>query len=382
MTERAAAGVQAKNPPAAYKAFLERYDEKEVCKAALADMTFEIVRRVLMDQTPEREGQVYFCVGGYNSVNPFSHEALADKNEILAYCELVQPHTLRLNSMEEGATYEVRTGDSASISLHHYDHIYLDFNGSMAHFNRSWLERLEHPRVVHRIRGAFVTGGVRAEERTVTTPAIPGTLNRFSSATMNQLYHPRHAASFFMFVRERKIPCFVVTNNEVGIVKNGASPEADLASFLDSNGLAGFGGFLRDLAAASCRRTGRPLKPFNLYTAVALRSMLRDGPEGLGAVDDKKSLFYSSEYGISLVASQHAAWEDARASYRRQACPPAAGSPTDGAADPSTPEEQRKELLLKELAIMDSLQYMPSLPVRDLKFHELQASTNFKVQLM
>jgi hypothetical protein len=117
-------------------------------------------------------------------------------------------------------------------------------------------------------------------------PSIVNTLNRFSSATMNQLYHPQRTADFFAFLAQHHVPTYTVTNNAVGDLSTFSDPDkkirsfTGIVSFLSSNGLCY--DFLKNLAVTYYEsRYTPPRKPFDFYVALALCTKLRDDSSGI-----------------------------------------------------------------------------------------------------
>ncbi len=167
---------------------------------------------------------------------------------------------------------------------------------------------MSHFSTVGKIRGVFVMGGVLTDRTPVTIASIPNKLNRFSSATMNQLYHPQNTADFFAFLEQYKVNTFVVTNNVVSALTDDEKEQTSydwLDTFLDSNGLKGQ--FLRNAALTnygSIRRANK--KPFDFYSAFILCSfmgkakLLSQGRDILEIVDcSQKTIYCSSVYGIT-----------------------------------------------------------------------------------
>ena len=367
--------------PEGYASIRERYgnlSKADDMKAALTDMAFEIVSGIWEELSGEKGG-LYFCIGGVNCINPFS--ATAIKNELLVYSRLVPSPKVKIG-VKEGMIYDAArsvasgVGEPCQLNLAKYSKICIDFNGPMSFFDDAWQERLRESK--DRICAAFVMGGVLSSEPPTTMPSIPGTLNRFSSATMNQLYHPQRAASFFSFLDLYKIRAFVVVNNDIcdlatfdetddGKVKNFNGVD----SFLSSNGLDGR--FLRDVARAHYEGmypTAR--KPFDYYSAVALTAYLRDESQPPAV---PSNLFYSGVYGLALVSASES-WEVTRSEY--------AGRVDTSCKDEDIASERRKkESFRKELAIMDKLDRMDSIPVRRVGFADRAGlqGRGFKVEL-
>jgi ankyrin repeat protein len=340
-------------------------------KAALTDVAYEIVVRIWNEGDAEK-GRLFFCIGGINSVNPFSPEAV--KNELCAYSKLISEPSKNLSTVE-GTIYVHDESDPCNLNLSDYADIFMDFNGPMSFFHDGWREKLSDPCVVRSIKGVFIMGGVFASEKPSTSPAIPGKVNRFSSATMNQLYHPQRTADFFAFLQTYKIPAFVVANNRV---KSFATFDEGTKSmntrgvedFLVSNNL--HGSFLKQVALAHYTSFYEPpRKPFDYYTAVALTATMH-GSANL-AVKKLSRLFYSGVYGLALI-SESESWEATRMLY--------ASNIDVSSRDEDIPlEKATKENFRKELAIMAKLDVMASLPVASVSFKACEQSNQFKIEL-
>ncbi len=344
-------------------------------KAALTDVAFEILSKIWLEGQ-ENRGKLFFCIGGINSINPFSSTAI--KNELFAYADLVSEPKHKL-ALAEKQIYCAETAQVCEINLERYSEIYIDFNGPMSFFHQVWREDLSRPEVVHNIKGAFIMGGVFSSEKPVTMPSIKGKINRFSSATMNQLYHPQHSADFFAFLNSFNIPAFVVANNVVRdlLTYEDGSKEIvnirGIEEFLVSNGLQG--DFLKQLALAHYTGSHKPpRKPFDYYTALALTAFLRCSAKTSSWPSwPSKRLFYSNVYGLALI-SQHESWETTRTEY-------ASKIDTTSKNEEAASEKVKKESFRKELEIMSKLDVMDSIPVTQVCFKACDQSCQFKLDL-
>ena len=363
--------------PTEYVRFLEAYDgraggDNERVKAALTDMAFAIAVDVWQEMQPA--GRLLFCIGGVNSINPFAVAAI--KNEVLVYA----PHVSRRAELEtqEGLVYDAE-GHKTRVDWGTYTDIYMDFNGSLAFWNDDWEQQLGAAGAAKRVRGVFVMGGVHADKEPVTMPAIPNVLNRFSSATMNQLYHPERAAAFFAFLGQAGIRTFVVSNNVVEDLTTtdpatGAKTYAGVDAFMRANDLVGER--LRRFAQGHHEsRYSPPRKPFDFCAALALTSWLESG--GAGEEDRllgrPRWLFYSNVYGTTYV-SPWGTWEETRAAYlgavdtvQRDEDPPAVQS--------------KKEFFHKEATILRGLKFLAQLRVYDVDFDRLDLANQPALRL-
>ena len=366
--------------PSGYAELRQNYGDfssSHQVKAALTDVAFEIVSRVWKEGSADR-GKLFFCIGGTNCINPFSASAI--KNELLVYAPLVSKPNIKVPAVE-GVIYsteEVSPNGSALIckqKLAEYSNVYIDFNGPMSFFDEAWQIQLLELSMAGKIKGAFIMGGVLAWEPPVTMPSVVGKLNRFSSATMNQLYHPKRAADFFAMLQSHKIPSFIIVNNSVcQLATNEERPDHNASTlvgvdqFLSSNALVG--AFLRQLASTHYLSKYRPAqKPYDYYTAVALTTYLRNPGELLGS---KRLLFYSEVYGLALVGN-FTLWDDTLAAFKSN-------------MDLSVKEEDlqlersKKESFRRELEIMSKLT-LESISVQYVSFAPNEPSRGYKIEL-
>ncbi len=358
--------------PAKYTSFMARYesnlDSNQRMKSAMTDMAHCITKKV-WNEAKDRSSnaKLYFCVGGINKINPFSSTAV--KNEMLVFAESALEDCVRLDPTQE-ALYD-EEGRQSSLDLRAYNGIYIDFNGSMAFFSetsRIYMELNQEP-VCSKIRGAFIMGGIYADETPKTMPSISGTLNRFSCATMNQLYHPANSARFFAFLERHGVPAFTITNNAVHDLSTFASGPVGapgpktfegVQKYLDAQAL--HGPFLAGLARAYYENPhGQPpRKAFDHYAALALTCALRSGADALRARAAPRSLHYCGAYGVALVSAAPS-WPEALAAFtgRLDTAPHEGDAPFVAA---------KKQSLLRESAAIAALPALPSLSVQDLSF--------------
>ena len=136
-----------------YLKFLDRYKDLSAnrkMKSAMTDIAFAIAKKVWTDLPSEsdRRGSCYFCIGGVNAINPFSAKAI--KNEIIVYVDKVPLDTNQIPA-EEGTFFNMEGLKLEGFDLLQYDEIYMDFNGSMAFFEKLWVERLSDVAVQHKV---------------------------------------------------------------------------------------------------------------------------------------------------------------------------------------------------------------------------------------
>ena len=335
--------------------------DNERVKRAMTDLAFAMAAGVWDEaRPPGSSSRFFYYIGGVNSINPFSETAI--KNELLVYSGLVERRGAPLKA-QQGLAYDDR-GREARVDWTEYSDILMDFNGSLAFWNEGWEAQLGADSVARCLRGVFVMGGVYAEREPVTMPSIPGVLNRFSSATMNQLYHPECAAGFFAFLAQRDIPTFVVANNAVhDLATTDPATKAKtydgVDRFMQSNGLAR--SFLRRLAEAHyTSQYAPPRKPFDFYAAKALTAWLEAGGKEPRLTRHPRTLHYSNVFGVTYV-SRSGLWEDTRAAYV------AAIDATPRETDPP-PVRSKKEYFTREIEALRGIEFMGRLPVYDVHF--------------
>jgi hypothetical protein len=337
-------------------------NDSDRVKAAMTDLAHFITTKIWCESVSGKSGKVFFSVGGINAINPFASASI--KFEPLVYCDSVPAACVRLKSCAEGDIFDGE-GSPCTLDLASYSDIYMDFNGSMAYFNPAGALSAQLEAAASRVRCAVIMGGVCAEEPPKTMPAIPGKLNRLSCATMNQLYHPAHAAAFLHFLTAHAIPAYLVTNNVVEDLTTHADAARTVrtydgvAGFLAANGLAG------PLLAAVARRyyedprINPPRKPFDYYTARALAHLLHAGGADPPGARPRR-LYLCARLGVSL-ASAAPDWPGARDRY-------AAGLDTAPADGDSDFVRGKKAAFRTEAALLAALPPLPGHPVRDLTF--------------
>ena len=207
-------------------------------------------------------------------------------------------------------------------------------------------------------------GGVYADKEPITMPPVPDILNRFSSATMNQLYHPQCTASFFAFLAKWQIPSFVIPNNAVKYLTTmdaeGKEKTYDgVEKFLITNDLNG--DFLQKLTRAHYTSTyNPPRKPYDYFAAKALTTWLESGNSGGCSPSHERFLFYSNVYGMAYV-SRERTWEETRDSYIRSIC-------TEVKEDDTADVKSKKEYFVKEINILKGIEYAGMLSVNEVRF--------------
>jgi hypothetical protein len=368
----------------AYKTLLGRYniengESRTQFFQALTDMAFFMAKTVWNEVDNASKGSLLFAVGGINSVNPF--HATTIKNELFVYAKVNA-----LNGFSGPLTHRgAKEGDVINaagrlvldpVTDPFYTKIYLDFAGSMAFFDRSWGDKLE--RRSDQIQACFIMGGVFTNEPPKTMPAIAGSMNRFSCATMNQFYHPANSFRFFKFLgrhsqpTRHRITTYTVCNNTVPDLKtttDGKPTDDGWKAFLRGNNIDN--PFLTQLASVYYNSPYKPPhKAFDYYTALALAH--HDSGAFLGGTP--KTLFYNPTYAATLVSPASIdTFKAAVADYASHIdLAPTAG---DSAFD-----EAKKRNQAVELFLLSSETGQVAVPVTDLSFNLNPANKRLTLQ--
>ena len=261
-------------------------------KQCFTDLGFAMAMKVWNSFECIDKGNLYFCVGGVNDVNPFHKKAL--KNEIYVYRDIGR-NMQRLGTCKPMDVFDTK-GNPVILAaiLGGCESIYIDFNGSMAFLDSAWRTRLGE--VKRKIKGLFVMGGVYTDVPPTTMPPIKDVLNRMSCSTMNQFYAPEKSCFCFQLMKAWSVPIFMIANNVVTLLADNEK----LRDFLISNKV-----FSDDLFKIACYfydshyKPGR--KPFDFYVALALVEYMNGGERPFGSVCN---LCINPEYGITLITNQ------------------------------------------------------------------------------
>ena len=152
-----------------------------------------------------KKPRIHFVLGGINSINPFHLNIVKNEYDVYGNTILMQ-QTPELQKSRVASFFENIKGTLSNI-LGRGKKIYIDMNGSMAWYagaNKKCLQAND-------VKGVFILGGVLTYSK-VNTMSRFANLNRFSSSTMNQLYHPSRTGDFFKDF-EKKL--YFVPNNEI-----------------------------------------------------------------------------------------------------------------------------------------------------------------------
>lgn len=158
-------------------------DTRNAILDAIYNMTCAMVKAIWSDK-----GKVFIVgkneKGDYNinRVNPFFIDFLSD--DVETYANVIKPLT------DDEKSKLLTTPPN----IEPYRRIAIDFNGSFAFYSR-FEDYMKSIIASEKLIGVYVMGGVESKES-------PKTLNmynivRLSSATMNQVYHPKNTFKFF-----------------------------------------------------------------------------------------------------------------------------------------------------------------------------------------
>lgn len=239
-----------------------------------------------------------FVDGGINEVNPFSINTI--KNEFNVYCKYFL-----------GDSHSATGGPIPSLSLEVFcgmaatRDVYMDMNGSMAFYNDDFSMLMNS-----QVKCVSIMGGVLAT-KAMDTMSTMSFLNRFGTATMNQLYSKTKTGRFLDDVKNKKIPCYVVSNNEINAkftykINNSFDDSLVLyRSKLQSMGLLKTSGVALDLFNAfyTAKNAGAnivplPYKPFDVLSAYALVDVMQQTG---GHKQTNAKLRYRAEYGSTII---------------------------------------------------------------------------------
>jgi hypothetical protein len=279
-------------------------DIKHTIKQIIAWIGFFLAQNTWDSVGFAGKGTLHFCIGGVNDVNPFHFSTL--KNEIFVYANVVPLNSFSPDyCVDEGLIVGLdgfKSGIGLLSLLKSYSDIFIDFNGSMAFYDRIWEGLIET--ISGRIRGVFVMGGVYSYFAPTTMPSLPKNLNRLSCATMNQLYHPSNTSSFFNQMNRLSIEIIVVTNNEVHDLKLLAM---GWEQFIFANGVHSI--FVKTIATAYYSSPyNPPQKAFDLYVAKVLVKKMK----GLAVKTYDRSLHFDQRYGVNVISKRGKSWSEAR----------------------------------------------------------------------
>jgi hypothetical protein len=154
--------------------------------------------------TSDDRPKINYVRGGINSFNPFQKSAI--KLEIAVYCDVLakieKPYDIGISNTNFAFRFE---------NIHPESKTYMDMNGSMAWFSE--FSEVQKNALLKSVEKCFVMGGVIDNSVVNTKGSLKNILNRFSSSTMNQLYHTEATYDFFTKISPSKL--VFITNNEI-----------------------------------------------------------------------------------------------------------------------------------------------------------------------
>jgi len=128
-------GVQAQGLGYRYDTgtYLRAQKPRDHMKRALDRISISIIRKVWDEQVNPRKGELYFCSGGINDINPFS--AVKLKNEVLVYGEMLDAAKFAeepsLDFHQTNRILQCSSGDMSTLSLDDFmegrSEVYVDF---------------------------------------------------------------------------------------------------------------------------------------------------------------------------------------------------------------------------------------------------------------
>jgi hypothetical protein len=207
-------------------------------------------------------------------------------------------------------------------------------------------------------------GGVRTNEAPCTLPSTLEVVNRFSSATMNQLYCPQKTADFFAFLKRSKVKAFVVTNNAVEdltTLKSRASREDVVEAFLCVNELNS--PFLGQIATNHYKCANVKVKPYDYYAAIALHAVYKaqnKAPDSFAKWGKGRFCYHSNVYGIACV-NRRSTWAAAREEYVK-----VLGRELDKITEEGEAPAALRKSYREEIRQTKALNWMGSLVLREL----------------
>ena len=314
----------------------------EQIKKALTNIAFEICKKVIEDKYLNN---LYFCIGGINSINPFSSKSI--KNEVSLYREFINiDNDLPIT---EGIFFN-SNNEIIDFNLNEFQNIIIDFNGSMSFLNDIWISKLNN--IIPKIKGVFIMGGVEDNKPVMTMPSIPNVLNRFSCATMNQLYHPKYTSNFFDFLNINKITnVYTISNNSVKDLKTFENIEKFM---IEHNLMTEFNHKLANIYYNS--KYNPPKKIFDYYTAIAIAKFINE--ESINYIE--QNLHYNDVYGITIISNE-TVWKNTLDNYI---------SNINIVIDDSDSDfiKMKKTNFIKEFEILTKLSDIKSLKIKNLIF--------------
>jgi hypothetical protein len=254
-------------------------------------------------------GELYFCVGGVNSVDPF--DIYAVNNELLLFADILGAANVNRNPNITEGSLLTPDGSVLNESLEavwaKYTAIYIDFNGSMAFLTPIWKTLIETACTKRRVKGAFIQGGVYSYLRSKTIPKRNQVINRMSCAIMNQLYSPRRSKTFFDLMKEKRIPMYVVANNDIEDLG------ADYHRFFRQNDI-NYPPIIEYAERFYGSRDSVRVKPYDFYVALVICTAIKT-PGRLVELSLEHTLLYNPIYAATLLCKEKVHYTTALMEY-------------------------------------------------------------------
>lgn len=238
----------------------------------------------------EGDMKFIFVNGGINQLNPFSINKL--KNEIKVYNipEIEVPEKDKHFDRTQLLTDFIR-------NLTVNDEIYMDMNGSFAfydiHVNREVY--LNDFTFFNCIKALSIMGGVY-NSSLVKTYSV-SFINRLSSATMNQYYHPYNTEDFLSKLVSNNPNCkiFIVSNNYINDVFVWSDKEKFITdmkewNLLNDNYLEFFNAYYKNETK---------YKPFDIVSTMALINAIKNPNYHL--LTKKTKFLFSKIFGLTII---------------------------------------------------------------------------------
>lgn len=287
------------------------------------------------DEILDNEVKLHFVDGGINDINPFSIDTV--KNEINVYGDTAIniKNKIKLpNTNITENTQILKYNDWITENIkNELVEILMDMNGSMAFYNDITLTNAKakakakanasaindiNAALIKNLKGVFIMGGVY-DDLPPDTLSTMSFLNRFSSATMNQLYANEKTGKFLKDC-ETTVPIYIVSNNEINknLTYGDKTPnkrDVYFDSYKDKMIEMGLltGDFSKELFDSFYKAKDiydayivpLPFKPFDVLSAYALVSADFSATVNSATLNDEyKFLTYIPKYGSTIISKE------------------------------------------------------------------------------
>lgn len=306
-------------------------------KSHLTYLTYTIANAILAEciqefvdkgKGPQNPPKLHFVIGGTHIINPFGSSIV--KNDIATYDHCIPVPDERSITV---ATANYLTCRELGPILNAYGSIFMDMSASLAFYDPSAQKVFNG----HKNKVTFVVmmGGVLSIEE-INTTGFSGNMNRFTCATINQLYHPENC---WRFLSSEFAEIHIVSNNSVikllsflgkapfkrsfRLPDEGGTPEVDIADKKESPHEAAFNKEY-DEFKNKCTKTmklfdsdrpgtinkvfdayyySRPdhRKLYNVLSACVLCCKFIDLPDVTGA---SKAFLVDRKYGLAIISNR------------------------------------------------------------------------------